>query len=380
MSLPKGSNAFYAVCDSASMNTILWTSITLSFCLLSYVFFVSLQSSNFAQAQNLTNIIQTNNSASQIYIPTTISKAAQEVLKNLTMDMPTFVVPSSDDLKGWQKLNQQLSPMFMQMSQPIVDRYQPNITATKMGDVNVLDIKPNDWRDNGKVLVYLHGGGYVMLDANSTLANAATMTNSTGLRVISIDYSLAPASKWNQMTDEVVSVIRALKDQGYSLDDIAMYGDSAGGGLVAGSVLKMTDEGVGMPAALVLWSPWTDLTGIGDTFFTLRDADPFLSNDLAKKMAGAYANPSDQKNPYVSPVYGNFSNGFPPTLIQGGTKEMLLSDFIRLYQALDQAGTPVKLDIYEGMPHVFQTFFHNITESNIAITKTSDFLKEHLNY
>jgi epsilon-lactone hydrolase len=338
------------------------------------------QSSNFAQAQNLTNIIQTNNSASQIYIPTSISKAAQEILKNLTMDMPTFVVPNSDDLKGWQRLNQLISSMFMQLSQPIVDRYQPNITATKIGDVNVLDIKPKNWRDSGKVLVYLHGGGYVSLGANSTLGNAATVSNSTGLRVISVDYSLAPASKWNQTTDEVVSVIQALKDQGYSLDDIAMYGDSAGGGLVAGSVLKMRDEGVGMPAALVLWSPWTDLIGAGDTFFTLENADPFLSNDLAIKMAGAYANPSDQKNPYVSPAYGNFSNGFPPTLIQGGTKEMLLSDFVRLYQALDQAGIPVKLDIYEGMPHVFQTFFPNTIESNIAITKASDFLKEHLNY
>jgi len=200
---------------------------------------------------------------SQIYIPTTISKAAQETLKSLTMDRPTFVVPSSDDLKGWQKLNQQISPMFMQLSQPIADRYQPNITATKIGDVNVLDIKPKDWRHNGNVLVYLHGGGYVSLEGN-----AATVSTSTGLRVISIDYSLAPFSKWNQTTDEVVSVIQALKDQGYSLDDIAMYGDSAGGSLVAGSVIKMLDEGVGMPAALVLWSPWIDLTGIGDTFFT----------------------------------------------------------------------------------------------------------------
>ena len=76
------------------------------------------------------------------------------------------------------------------------------------------------------------------------------MANSTGLRVISVDYSLAPFSKWNQTTDEVVSVIQALKDQGYSLDNIAMYGDSAGGGLVAGSVLKMRDEGLGIPAAL----------------------------------------------------------------------------------------------------------------------------------
>ena len=104
------------------------------------------------------------------------------------------------------------------MSQPIVDSYQPNITATKMRDINVLDIKPKDWRDNGKVLIYVHGGGYTLLGANSTLGNAVPLANSTRLRVISVDYSLAPFSKWNQTTNEVVSVIQALKDQGYSLD------------------------------------------------------------------------------------------------------------------------------------------------------------------
>jgi monoterpene epsilon-lactone hydrolase len=368
--------------DTQIMRAVLSvTIITISFSLLSYVLFIPLQSSNFVQAQNITNIIQTNNSESQIYIPPTISKEAQEILKSLRMNLPTFVTPNPDDFKGWQGLNQQISSMVIQMSQPIVDSYQPNITAAKLGDINILDIKPKGWRDNGKVLIYLHGGGYTLLGANSTLVNAATVTNSTGLRVISVDYSLAPFSKWNQTTNEVVSVIQALKDQGYSLDEIAMYGDSAGGGLVAGSVLKMRDEGVGIPAALVLWSPWTDVTGIGDTYFTLRNADPFLDVDLDRNSADAYANPSEQKNPYVSPVYGNFSNGFPPTLIQGGTKEMLLSDFVRLYQALDQAGISVKLDIYEGMPHEFQTFFfHNTTESNIAISKTNDFLKEYLDY
>ena len=335
--------------------------------------------------QYTTDIAQANKSESGISIPATISKEAKEILENLTMNMPNIVIPSSDDLKGWQKLNQESSSMFMQMSQPIVDSYQPDVTATKLRDVNVLDIKPKDWKDNGKILIYVHGGGYTILGANSTLGNVAPVGNITGLRVISVDYGLAPFSKWNQTTNEIVSVVQELKDQGYSLDDIAMYGDSAGGGLVAGSVLKMRDEGLGMPAALVLWSPWTDVTGIGDTYFTLKNADitirPFLSEDSTlKNMADAYANPSDQKNPYVSPVYGNFSNGFPPTLIQGGAKEMLLSDFVRLYQALDQAAIPVKLDIYEGMPHVFQTFFPNTTESNMAISKTSDFLKEHLNF
>jgi epsilon-lactone hydrolase len=101
---------------------------------------------------------------------------------------------------------------------------------------------------------------------------------------------------------------------------------------------------------------------------------------LEKNRADAYANPSDQRNPYVSPVYGNFTTGFPPTLIQGGTKEIFLSDFVRLYQVLEQANIPVKLDIYEGMPHVFQFFLYNSTESDLALSKTNDFFKEYLNY
>jgi monoterpene epsilon-lactone hydrolase len=99
---------------------------------------------------------------------------------------------------------------------------------------------------------------------------------------------------------------------------------------------------------------------------------------MLENMANAYAHPSDQKNPYVSPVYGNFSKGIPPTLIQGGTKEILLSDFVRLYQALDQAGISIKLDIYQGMPHAFQASFNNTTESDLAILKTNNFLREYL--
>ena len=356
---------------------------TITIMLLSYLLSASLQSPlYFVQAQNSTNVSQ--NDTSKISIPTTISKKAQEMLKNMTMNLPpSFVTPAPDDLEGWKKLNQQFSCMPIYGSQLTVDSYQPNVTVTKLGNVNVLDVKPKDWNDNGKVLVYLHGGG-VFCSANSTLAAATQVANTTGLRVISVDYTLAPLSKWNQTTSEVVSVIQALiKDRGYSLNDIAMYGDSAGGGLVAGSVLRMRDEGIGIPAAIVLWSPSTDVTRSGDSYHTLKNADPFITSDsdlMFKNMADAYANPSDQKNPYVSPVYGNFSKGFPPTLIQGGTKDILLSDFIRLYQAIDQADIPVKLDIYEGMPHDFQVLLHNTTESNTSLSKMSKFLHEHLGY
>src|SRR6185369_15375233 len=108
-------------------------------------------------------------------------------------------------------------------------------------------------------------------------------------------------------------------------------------------------------AAVVLWSPWADIANRGDTAVTLKEAEPTYLYDLhLKPAAEAYADPQDFKNPYVSPVYADFSKGFPPTLIQGGTKEIFLSHFVRLYQALDAAGVPVKLDLYDAMPHVFQ--------------------------
>jgi epsilon-lactone hydrolase len=101
-----------------------------------------------------------------------------------------------------------------------------------------------------------------------------------------------------------------------------------------------------------------------------------LNVNATKKLIAAYADPAHQRIPYASPIYGNFSKGFPPTLIQVGTKEILLSDSVRLYQALDQAGIPVKLDVYEGMPHVFQGSLVNTPESKIALSKMDNFLKQ----
>lgn len=349
--------------------------IATALCLSFTIVFLNLDTSNFVFSQEENS----NNSSTIISIPPTISKEAQNVLKIMTSNNPETTFPEPNDIKGWEKMNKEVSTFLNNQSQSLVDSFEANITSTKLGGVNVLDIKPKDWIDNGKILVYVHGGGYTILGANSTLNNSVPISNTTGLRVISIDYSLAPSSKWNETTGEVVSVVKALKDQGYSLDNIAMYGDSAGGGLVASSVLKMRDEGVGIPAALVLWSPWTDVSLAGNTYSTLKKADPFISEAMLKNMGRAYANITDQKNPYVSPVYGNFSKEFPPTLIQVGTKEVLLSDSVRLYQALDQADIPVKLDVYEGMPHVFQTILFGTPESSLAISKTNEFLKEHLN-
>ena len=158
-----------------------------------------------------------------------------------------------------------------------------------------------------------------------------------------------------------------------------LYGDSAGGGLAAGVTLKMRDLGMEMPAALVLWSPWADISETGDTYVTLRDAEPYYTYEHVLAPASlAYAGVADHKNPYVSPVYGDFKQGFPPTLIQGGTKEIFLSNFVRLYQALDQSGQTVKLDIYEGMPHVFVPTLPASRESQAAIAKVREWTQLYL--
>ena len=112
---------------------------------------------------------------------------------------------------------------------------------------------------------------------------------------------------------------------------------------------------------------------------TLRDAEPYYTyENLLGPSALAYADAKDHKHPYVSPVYGDFSKGFPPTLIQGGTKEIFLSNFVRLYQALDQAGQNAKLDIYEGMPHVFVPMLPDTPESKAAMTKANAWVTKHL--
>jgi epsilon-lactone hydrolase len=336
---------------------------------------------DYSYAQN-SSIDDSSHIESEFFITSTISDEAKQILKNVTSNpWPEFKYPESNDTEGWKNLSQQAESMSISQSLPILNKLRPNISSFDIGNISAFDVKPMNWTDNGKVLVYTHGGGYTLLSANSTLSTAATIANATGLRVISVDYSLAPASKWNQTTSEVVSIIKDLiEEQGYEMKDIAMFGDSAGGGLVAGSVLKLRDEGTGIPSVVVLWSPWTDVTLNGDTYITLNNSDLFISGDIMlQNMAGAYAHPSDHRNPYVSPVYGNFSQGFAPTLIQVGTKEILLSDSVRLYQALDQAGIPVKLDVYEGMPHVFQYTLYPAPESELAIQKTADFILDYIN-
>jgi len=154
---------------------------------------------------------------------------------------------------------------------------------------------------------------------------------------------------------------------------MAIIGDSAGGNLATRTVLTLRDSGLGMPAAVVLWAPWSDLTDEGDTAITLKDAEPILSYvNILEPSARAYADGLDLKDPRVSPLYADFAKGFPPTLIQDSTRTTFLSTSVRLYRKLDAAGAHPVLDLYEGMWHVFQADL--VPEAETAVEKSAAFI------
>ena len=313
------------------------------------------------------------------FVPPTVSPEWREYFIAVPDPAKTARRPGPDDAAGWARVHAEFEAERLGPAAKLAEGLGVSIVEMKLGGVPVLQITPAGWREDGRRLVYAHGGAYTLFSARSTLTSSAVAAARTGYRVISIDYTTPPKARWQAVTDEVLAVFKALKGQGVRMKDVGFFGDSAGGGLAAGAVLKMRDQGLELPGAVVLWSPWSDITETGDTYVTLKDAEPsYIYETVLGPAAAAYAGVKDQKHPYVSPVYGDYGKGFPPVLIQGGTRELFMSNFVRLYQAMDTAGVEVKLDLYEGMPHVFQNKRPDSAEARLALGKMKRFLEQHL--
>ena len=315
----------------------------------------------------------------QIYIPPTISAAAREVLQKLVeAKLYATEFPAPDDLAGWEKVYDAAEARNVSIAEKALAASHATVSDAQLGGVTVEDIRPNGWNDNGKVLVYLHGGGYCLFSARSTYPVVVPMAKATGLRIVSVNYTPAPRAHFEEIQQQIVSVFDALLEMGYAMVDIAIYGESAGGALTASTVLNLRDQGKGMPAAAVFWSPNTDLSSRDDSTVTLDPDDPVLTySTLLVTGSKAYAGDVALDDPRVSPLYADLSKGFSPALIVVGTKEMLLSSSVRFYQALEAAGQPVKLDVYEGMWHAFPQY--GLPESKVAVAKSAEFIGDHLN-
>jgi len=227
-----------------------------------------------------------------------------------------------------------------------------------------------------KVILYLHGGGYIEGSITSHKDLAQRISRVSKAKVLLLDYRLAPEHPFPAALEDSTRAYRWLVDtEGYLSQNIVIAGDSAGGGLTVATLVKLRDEGMTLPAAAVCLSPWTDLTLAGNSMKEKVHEDPFITPDNIMFFARLYLGQTDPKNPYASPLYANLKD-LPPLCIQVGTAEVLLDDAIRLATRAKEVGVEVQLDIWEDMIHVFQAFGVLAPESQEGIEKIGEFIKK----
>lgn len=204
-----------------------------------------------------------------------------------------------------------------------------------------------------RVILYCHGGGYTSGGLGFSKVLAAKLTRATGMDVLAFDYRLAPEHPYPAAIEDGQAAWDHLMQLGFGARDVVLAGDSAGGNLALVLCLKLRAEGRMLPGALLLMSPWTDMSCSGESLTERADIDPVLTREYIYAVREAYAGGLDPEQPSLSPLFADFS-GFPPTLIQVGTHEILYSDAERLSERMKAAGAECRLEVWEGMWHVFQ--------------------------
>jgi acetyl esterase/lipase len=223
-------------------------------------------------------------------------------------------------------------------------------------------------------LLYLHGGGHMSGTPGLYRDFIWRLANATATRVTILDHRLAPEHPFPAALDDAVTAYRRLLSDGADPRRTAIAGESSGGGLTLSTLLRLRDEGLPLPAAAVVLSPWTDLALTGPSLQTNAKSDPMIRSDEAPRLAAQYLAGADPRTPYASPLYGDPTD-LPPTLIQVGSDEVLLDDSVRMAERLRAAGCHVEIEIWPRMPHAWQLWARVIPEANAAITRIGAFVE-----
>jgi epsilon-lactone hydrolase len=250
------------------------------------------------------------------------------------------------------------------------------LTAAELGGVPTVEITV-DGIEPRHVVLYFHGGVYVMGDAALAADLASQVGRRVQARVISVDYRLAPEHPYPAAVDDALAAYEALLHNGVEPSHIVFAGESAGGGLAVATLVNARDHGLPLPAATFAMSPYADLTLAGTTIETKRAADPLLSREALQARIPDYTSGNDAALGLISPIFADLS-GLPPLIIQGGSHEVLLDDAIRLARQAATADVEVTLDITPGVPHVFQAYHAILDEGAAALDRAARLLSSHL--
>lgn len=228
-----------------------------------------------------------------------------------------------------------------------------SVTEDKLNGVPVFRVLPQEIspENQGKILLHIHGGGYILNPGRAGLMEAILMADAGRIPVVSADYRLAPDHPYPAALDDVMAVYKDLL-RDYPPESVGVFGTSTGGGLTLALPLKARELDLPMPGALAAGTPWTDLSKTGDSYYSNEGVDNVLCayDGLLGAAATLYANGKDLKDPLLSPVYGD-THGFPPVFLAAGTRDLFLSNTARMQQNLLESDVPAELVVLEGLSH-----------------------------
>jgi monoterpene epsilon-lactone hydrolase len=307
-----------------------------------------------------------------IPIPSSISPEAQSMLAIGAISSPEF--PPMEDFEAWRKFRSESEEVVLSYLTSRFPKEGIVVTKMELEGVGVFAISPPDvGPDDPRIYFDIHGGGLTMGGGDCCRAMSTLTALSVGMHVWAVDYRMPPDDPYPASLDDCVAVYRALLRE-HRPDEIIVGGGSAGGNLAAGLILRARDEGLPLPAAAVLLSPEVDLTESGDSFQTNLGIDTVLTRSLMPANL-LYAGGHDLSDPYVSPLFGDFTRGFPPALISSGTRDLFLSNAVRLHRALRSAGILADLHVLEAAPH--GGFMAETEEDQALDAEIRSFIEEH---
>ncbi|HXY91782.1 MAG TPA: alpha/beta hydrolase [Acidimicrobiia bacterium] len=301
--------------------------------------------------------------AREIPVPTSVSPEAQAVLAVGPMPSPEY--PELDDAEGWRKYIAATDEMVLGMfgESGLMSAEGFEIEEISVDGVTVFVVTPPAvGADDSRVYLDIHGGAFIVGGGEVCRGTGIMTARKVGMRVWSVDYRMPPDHPYPAAVEDCLSAYRGLLDERRP-EEVVVGGGSAGGNLAAALVLRARDEGLPLPAAAILLTPAMDFTHGGDTWKTNLGVDTVLTGNDPRALL-LYAGGHDLHDPYLSPVFGDFSEGFPPTLLASGTRDVLLSDTVRTHRALRAAGVPAELHVLEAAPH---GFFRGATPEDRAL-------------
>jgi len=284
--------------------------------------------------------------ARDISIPSFLSDIARAYLAPQPAPAP---YPPLEDKAGWRAMIQANEQAVLPLLQGISGHFSVAVEERSAGDARIYDIVPSGLPAGSRgVILEIHGGGLIMCGGELCRLMGTGAAARMQQRVWAVDYRMPPEHPYPTPLDDCLAAYRALLDQ-RSPQEIVIAGGSAGGNLAAALILRARDEGLPLPAGAILNTPEIDLTESGDSFQINRGVDPGLHSLMPVNLL--YAAGHDLRDPYLSPLFGDFTKGFPPTLLTTGTRDLYLSNTVRMHRALRAAGVPAELHILEAGAH-----------------------------